>query len=135
MKDCIFCNIVSGVFDAVDVCENDCCKVILDRFPSRPGHLLVVSKAHYENVYDVDEAVYAEMMKTALRMAKRIKRVMQCNGVNILQNNEPVAGQTVFHIHIHVIPRFEGDEVTVAWRSSEPSIEDLEAVATKLRTE
>lgn len=135
MENCIFCKIVDGDFDSVDLYENEVAKVFLDRFPSSNGHALVVSKQHFKDIYSVDEDVYAGMMRVAIRVAKAMKKVLNCDGINIVQNNEKPAGQSVFHIHIHVIPRYEGDAVSVGWTPTEPELEELEAVAEKMRPE
>lgn len=132
MDNCIFCKIVQGDIPSVLIYEDKVAKIILDRFPSTKGHILIISKNHYENIYDVDEKVFLHMMSLALKYAKTVKRVFSCEGVNILQNNEVAAGQSVFHIHIHVIPRSEEDRIGIGWEPTEPSIEELEELASEI---
>lgn len=133
MDDCVFCKIVNGEIPSIKLYEDDKIIVILDRFPSNIGHTLVISKKHYKDLYDVNEETYLHMMKFAKKFAKKIKKATNCGGVNILQNNEFNAGQTVFHIHIHVIPRYENDEININWKTQDLSVDELVAFADKIK--
>lgn len=129
MCDCIFCKIVKKDIPSIILYEDKDCMVILDRFPSSVGHSLVISKRHYKNALDIDEDLYSKIMRIANRYAKIIYNKTSCNGINILQNSNEVAGQTVYHIHVHIIPRYECDDVNIKWNVKECSIEELENFA------
>lgn len=109
MKDnnCIFCKIAAGEIPSNTIYEDDKFKVILDLSPAAKGHSLIIPKEHYANLFELDEEVAAEAMKLAKKMATHMKEVLNCDGFNLLQNNGEVAGQTVFHFHMHLIPRYK----------------------------
>ena len=118
MEDCIFCKIVKGEIPCAKIYEDEKTFVFLDINPVNIGHALVISKKHFINIYDTPEDITAGMAKTA----KKISRALQsigAGGVNIIMNNEKAAGQLVFHTHIHVIPRFEGDGF-IHWHGKRP---------------
>jgi len=125
--DCIFCKLANGVFPTNTVYEDDDFRVILDASPAAKGHSLIIPKSHVENVYAAPDELLSKVMPLARRIANSMKTTLGCDGVNILQNNEPAAGQTVFHYHVHIIPRFDGDGVGLTWRQLAP--EDSEQVA------
>jgi len=92
------------------------------------GHIIILPKEHFDNLYSIDEETAAHVFKVATRLAKAIKEALNCDGMNILQNNEEIAGQTVFHFHMHIIPRYLGDNVKFSWNQgkiSEDEIKDL----------
>ena len=107
MADCIFCKIIAGEIPSYTIYEDEEFKVFLDISPASKGHALIVPKAHYANLYDIDEEVAARAMKLAKKLATRMTKVFGCEGFNLLQNNNETAGQTVFHFHMHLIPRYE----------------------------
>lgn len=107
MADCIFCKIIAGEIPSYTIYEDDDFRVFLDVNPASKGHALIVPKVHYANLYDIDEEVVAKAMKLAKKLAIRMTDVLGCDGFNILQNNNEAAGQTVFHFHIHLIPRYK----------------------------
>ncbi len=108
MKDsnCIFCKIIAGEIPSNTIYEDDEFKVILDVSPASKGHALILPKEHYADLYEIDENVAADAMKLAKKLATRMTDVLKCDGFNLLQNNHEVAGQTVFHFHMHLIPRY-----------------------------
>lgn len=110
MKDenCIFCKIIAGEIPSNTIYEDDEFKVILDVNPATKGHALILPKEHYADIYDIDEKVAGNAMKLAKKMAIHMTDVLACDGFNILQNNHETAGQTVFHFHVHLIPRYKG---------------------------
>lgn len=110
MKDdnCIFCKLANGGIPTNTVYEDEDFRVILDASPATKGHSLILPKEHYANLYEIEEDTAAKAMKLAKRLAVHMKEVLHCDGVNILQNNEETAGQTVFHFHMHVVPRYKG---------------------------
>ena len=135
MKDsnCIFCKIANGEIPSRTIEENDMFKVVLDVGPATKGHALILPKDHYTNLYDLPEDVTAEVYKMAKKIALRMKEKLGCDGVNIVQNNEEAAGQTVFHFHMHVIPRYKDDGQAIGWKPGQPTAEELDAVVEALK--
>ena len=115
MSDCIFCKIAVGEIPSATVYEDEDFRVILDLNPASCGHALVIPKQHYENLMTIPEELAGKAMIVAKKVATVLKEVLQCDGYNILQNNGLCAGQTVFHFHIHLIPRRENDNVGLEW--------------------
>ena len=135
MKDsnCIFCKIANGEIPSRTIEEKDMFKVVLDVGPATKGHALILPKDHYTNLYDLPEDVAAEVYKTAKKIALKMKEKLGCDGVNIVQNNEEAAGQTVFHFHMHVIPRYKDDGQVIGWKPGQPTAEELDAIAEVLK--
>ena len=132
MSDCIFCKIIAGEIPSATVYEDDACKAILDVNPAAKGHVIVLTKEHAEDVFHISDEALSNAICAAKKVAAALKKTYQCDGVNILQNNGEVAGQTVFHLHIHVIPRFKGDSISMHWKPGEmPS--DLAETAEKIK--
>ena len=115
MSDCIFCKIAVGEIPSATVYEDEDFRVILDLNPASCGHALVIPKQHDENLMTIPEDLAGKAMITAKKVATVLKEVLPCDGYNILQNNGLCAGQTVFHFHIHLIPRRENDNVGLEW--------------------
>ncbi|MCR4831022.1 MAG: HIT family protein [Pseudobutyrivibrio sp.] len=111
MKDnnCIFCKLANGDIPTNSIYEDDNFKVILDADPATKGHALILPKNHFANLLEADDDVLAKALPLAKRIANRMKEQLNCAGVNVVQNNGEAAGQTVNHLHIHVIPRYEDD--------------------------
>lgn len=118
MKDpnCIFCKIAAGDIPGATLYEDADFRVVLDVNPASKGHCLILPKDHYANVLEMPEELAARAFVVAKKMAAKLKEVTGCDGVNILQNNGEAAGQTVFHFHMHVIPRWEGDHAMLQWQ-------------------
>ena len=135
MKDnnCIFCKIANGEIPSRTIEENDMFKVVLDVGPATKGHALILPKDHYRNLYDLSEETASEVMKMAKNIALRMKEKLECDGVNIVQNNEEAAGQTVFHFHMHVIPRYKNDRQVIGWKPGQPTGEELDEVVEMLK--
>ena len=135
MKDnnCIFCKIANGEIPSRTIEENELFRVVLDVSPATKGHALILPKEHCRNLYDLPEETAAEVMKMAKKLALKMKEKLGCDGVNIVQNNEETAGQTVFHFHMHVIPRYKGDKQVIGWRPGQPSGEELDAIVCELK--
>ena len=126
--DCIFCKILNGDIPSRKVFENERFIAILDAFPANEGHTLVIPKKHFENIFEIDEETISEAYKIAKNIAEKIKANMGIENINILQNNGAVAGQSVNHFHIHVIPRIENDTVTIKSKVMEISTERLDEI-------
>lgn len=135
MRDdnCIFCKIARGELPSATIYEDDDFRVILDLGPASKGHALILSKEHYRNLFDLDDELAAKAMVLAKKMIRKMKDVLGCDGYNIVQNNEEVAGQTVFHFHMHLIPRYTGDHVGLTWQVGELSEADREEILNKLK--
>ena len=115
MDKCIFCMLASGEIPTATLYEDDDFRVILDAGPATRGHCLILPKAHYADIYEIPEELLTRAAVLAKRMATKLTKALGCDGFNIVQNNKPAAGQTVFHFHIHLIPRYVGDGQTVGW--------------------
>ncbi|MBH1941026.1 HIT family protein [Mobilitalea sibirica] len=116
MQDnCIFCKIIAGDIPSATVYEDEDFKVIMDIFPAARGHVIVIPKKHAANLYELEEESASKALIVAKKVAKAMKAELGCEGLNLLQNNGEVAGQTVDHFHIHLIPRSEEDTVNVTW--------------------
>ena len=132
-KDCIFCKIAAGEIPSATLYEDDDFRVILDLGPASKGHALILPKEHYRNLYDIDEEVVAKAMILAKKMVNKLTKVLDCDGYNIVQNNEERAGQSVFHFHMHLIPRYKGDQVGLGWKMGELSEEDKKEILDKMK--
>lgn len=135
MKDnnCIFCKIANGEIPSRTVEENEMFRVVLDVGPATKGHALILPKEHYRNLLDLPEEVAGEAMKLAKKIALKMKDNLGCDGVNIVQNNEEAAGQTVFHFHMHVIPRYKDDNQVIGWKPLAPLPEQLDSILEELK--
>lgn len=116
--DCIFCKIVNGDIPSYCLYEDDSFKVILDIEPSSKGHGLIIPKSHADNLFLLDDDDAAKALIVAKKVAPAIREVLNCDGMNILQNNGEAAGQTVNHFHIHLIPRYKNDSLSIKWNHS-----------------
>lgn len=132
MDNCIFCKIAAGEIPALTLFEDEDVKVIFDAGPATKGHALVIPKAHAANVFEISDELLAKAHVVARKVAIALKEATGCDGVNILQNNGEVAGQSVFHLHIHVIPRYEGDTANIKWIPGEQDVEYLNGLIQKV---
>lgn len=130
MKDtnCIFCKIANGEIPSKTLYEDDNFRVILDLGPATKGHALILPKEHYANLYELPEETAGEVMKLAKKMADRMKERLGCEGLNLVQNNGDLAGQTVFHFHMHMIPRYQADGQKIGWKPGELTQDELEEI-------
>lgn len=108
-EECIFCKILSGDLPAYQVYQDEWTFAFLDIFPVNEGHVLVITRKHYENIFEATPESLAAVSNTVARIAKAIKEVFDPDGLTVAQLNGTAAGQTVFHYHTHLIPRQEGD--------------------------
>ena len=134
MRDanCIFCKIVAGEIPSRTLFEDEDFKVMLDVGPASKGHALIVPKEHYANIYELPDELAGKAMRLAKRMATHMTNVLNCDGFNILQNNGEVAGQTVFHYHMHLIPRYKGSDEMILWNANHFSDEQMDALEEQL---
>lgn len=115
MDDCIFCKIAKGEIPSATIYEDQEFRVILDLGPATRGHALILPKTHCENILAMPDELAAKAMILAKKMTEKMMDVLKCDGLNIVQNNGSAAGQTVFHFHMHLIPRNQGDQAGVTW--------------------
>ncbi|MDO4285806.1 MAG: HIT family protein [Eubacteriales bacterium] len=127
-ENCIFCKIANGEIPSKTLYEDERFRVILDLGPAAKGHSLILPKEHFADLYELPDEWAADAMKLARKMAVQIRGRLGADGLNIIQNNGEVAGQTVFHFHMHLIPRYENDGQKIGWEAGSPSAEELEAV-------
>ncbi|MBD5493091.1 MAG: HIT family protein [Lachnospiraceae bacterium] len=134
MKDdnCIFCKIANGEIPSKTLYEDEEFRVILDLGPAAKGHALILPKNHYANLYELPEETAAKVMMLAKKMAARMTDKLNCDGFNLMQNNGEIAGQTVFHFHMHLIPRYKDDGQKINWKPGEPSQEELEEIKNQI---
>lgn len=118
MKDvnCIFCKIANGDIPSATLYEDDTFRVILDLGPATRGHALILPKEHFANLFEMPEELTGKAFLLAKEMAEKMKDALNCDGFNIVQNNGIAGGQTVFHFHIHLIPRYEQDGAGISWK-------------------
>ena len=130
MKDdtCIFCRIAAGEIPSKTLYEDDEFRVILDLGPATKGDALILPKNHYRNLFELPKEQAEKAIVLAKKMALRMQEKLHCDGLNLVQNNGETAGQTVFHFHIHLIPRYEGDGQVIGWKPGKPEDAELEAV-------
>jgi histidine triad (HIT) family protein len=133
MTDCVFCRIVAGQIPATVVWEDAHTLAFMDIGQVNPGHVLVALKAHAENVYLLDDTQAGAVFRSVARIARAIRSAFSPAGLSIYQANGPAAGQTVFHFHIHLVPRHEADGMSFTWPVKNPPREKLESYAAQIR--
>lgn len=126
--DCIFCKLANGVFPTNSIYEDEDFKVILDLAPATRGHALILPKEHADNIYEMPQGLVGKAFLLAQKMVKHMTEKLECDGFNLVQNNGTVAGQTVYHFHIHMIPRYVSDNQNIAWVPGEATEEELKEV-------
>ncbi len=131
--DCIFCKIVAGEMPAEIVQEDEHTLAFMDINPWTRGHALVIPREHSRNLYEVPDEDISRTGAAAKRLAQRMRDRLGCDGINLLNSTEPAAWQTVFHYHVHVIPRYEDDPLQLPGRPQEVEKEELAKTAEELR--
>lgn len=114
-NNCIFCRIIAGEIPSATIYEDEEFKVIMDISPAAKGHAILLPKKHSANLYELDDATASKALSVARKVAIALQEEFHCDGLNLLQNNGEAAGQTIFHFHIHLIPRYNKDEVNTTW--------------------
>ena len=145
--DCIFCKLSNGDIPTNALYEDDVVKVIFDLNPASKGHVLILPKNHFANLFEIPEDMdakafilakkIAKKMKDvfgcdAVKVAKAMKETLGCEGLNIVQNNGEIAGQTVFHFHMHIIPRYKGDTVNIGWTPGKADADEINELKEKI---
>ena len=126
MRDdnCIFCKIANGEIPDATLYEDEDFRVILDLGPAAKGHALILPKEHAANLFELPDEIAQKVLPVAKRVGARLFKGLDCDGFNVVQNNGEAAGQTVFHFHVHLIPRHKGDTVKVGWVPGKLTDED-----------
>ncbi|NCC14814.1 MAG: HIT family protein [Clostridia bacterium] len=132
MSDCIFCKIINGEIPSATIYEDEEFKAILDRFPANEGHVLILPKQHSANIFDIDPQQAGRLFVLATKIAREMKNILGFEHLNVMQNNGTVAGQTVFHFHLHLIPRYENDGITIAYHPMDLTDAQIEDMRKKL---
>lgn len=136
-EDCIFCKLANGVFPTNTFYEDEDFRVFLDVAPATKGHALVVPKQHYADIYEMDPELLGKAVQIGQKVIKHATNVLGCDGYNLVQNNGEVAGQTVFHYHLHLIPRYKdmNNKGILAWTPNEADKDELKALCESLKVE
>ena len=133
MTDCVFCKIVAGQIPSTRVFEDEHTVAFMDIGQVNPGHVLVTVKKHADNLYALDDAQAAAVARSCTRVARAIRDAFSPEGLSVYQANGKAAGQTVFHYHVHLLPRHAGDGMELTWPVKNPPRELLEDYAEKIR--
>lgn len=131
-EECLFCKLANGKIPTNSIYEDEDFKVIMDLSPASKGHCIILPKTHAKNLLELPEEYCEKILLVAKKCCKALTEVLHCDGINVLQNNGEAAGQTVFHLHVHLIPRYEGDNVHIKWAEHSETF-DLEALAVEIR--
>jgi len=130
--NCIFCKLANGVFPTATVYEDEDFRAIMDIEPANKGHVLILPKEHMPNLLEGNPEVLAKVLPLAKRIANAQIKALGCDGVNVLQNNNEAAWQTVFHLHIHLIPRYKDDNVVMPWEKKSYAEGEAQEYADKI---
>lgn len=134
--DCIFCKIANGEIPSATLYEDEDFRVILDVGPASYGHALLLPKKHYANLFELPEELAGKALIVVKKIATVMNETLDCDGLNVVQNNGEAAGQTVFHFHMHMVPRYKKDTVKIGWKIGKLSDADrdklVEALANKI---
>ena len=132
-ESCIFCKIANGEIPSSTIYEDEDFRVFLDLNPATRGHALLVPKEHFDNLFELDDELCKKAMVLAKKLAGQMKEALGCDGFNLVQNNGETAGQTVFHFHVHVIPREKEDSIKIGWKTGTYEGDDSERTAESIR--
>ena len=130
---CIFCEIIKGNIPSYKIYEDDLCMAFLDISQATIGHTLIVPKQHFENIFELDETVMEHLGKIVVKLSKKLKETLNLSALNVLNNNGANAGQTVNHFHIHLIPRYNENDLTIKFNSNELSKEEFNDLLNKIK--
>ena len=137
MKDsnCIFCKLANGEIPTNSIYEDEDFRVILDASPASKGHALILPKEHFANVYEIDDEILGKAAKLAKKVIAHETKVLGAEGYNIVQNNGEIAGQTVFHFHMHLIPRYKNakNNDILKWSHEEFTAEEMKEICSSLK--
>ena len=131
--DCIFCKIVAGEIPSFLICEDAESYAFMDINPVHAGHALVVPRQHAADIYTIDGESLAAVARTAQRVAKAVRQAMAPSGLNLVQCNGEAAGQSVFHFHMHVMPRADGDDLKMNWGLRAGDMKEIEDARDRIK--
>ena len=131
-ENCIFCKILNGDIPSTKLYEDENFAIILDVGPASFGHALLLPKDHYANLFEMPDELLGKAMSIAKVWGEKIVKALGADGLNLVQNNGPAAGQTVFHFHLHLIPRYDGDSVGDLWTPGSLTAEARQEILDKL---
>jgi histidine triad (HIT) family protein len=132
-EDCIFCKVLAGEIPSESVYEDEHTVAVMDINPWTRGHVVVVPRRHAENLFEISDEDLQHVIVAAKRVATKVRDTLDCDGVNLLQSNGRAAWQTIFHLHVHVIPRYEDDPLQLPIRPEPAEPEELAQVAREIR--
>ena len=138
-RDCIFCRIVAGTSECQEIYRDDATLAFMDIHPANDGHCLVIPKQHFAAVFEMPPEAFAAVAAAAAKVARAVHEVLQPGGISLVQANGALAGQSVFHVHVHVLPRRAGDDLLINWGRNRQdtkngSSADIAAIAERLRS-
>jgi histidine triad (HIT) family protein len=127
-ENCIFCKIANGEIPSRTLYEDNEFRVIMDLNPATKGHALILPKEHFKNLYEISDETASKVLPLAKKMATLMTEKLGCEGFNLIQNNNEIAGQSVFHFHMHLIPRYTDDNQNLVMKPNEVSAEELDKI-------
>ena len=138
VSDCIFCQIAAGTAACAEIYRDNATLAFMDINPANDGHCLVIPKAHFENALEMPPALFGTLASAAAKVARAVNEVLRPGGISLVQANGEAAGQSVIHVHIHVLPRREGDDLRLNWDRDRPASghrdgADIAEIARRLR--
>lgn len=131
-EDCIFCKIAAGEIPCFKLYEDEHTLAFMDINPANPGHALAIPKAHSPNLLESPDETLAVTVATARKVARAVQMTVNPDGLNLVQANGPGAAQSVFHLHMHVIPRFTGDNLMLNWGISPGDMDEIKALSERI---
>jgi len=134
MDNCVFCKIVAGNLPAHLVYEDDLVIAFLSLEQPNPYKVLVIPRTHVEMIYDLDDELAGEIFRATVRIARSVRNASKCEGMNLVQSNGKVGQQDVFHFHLHIVPRFSGDQIVLDWDNTPASQGELSQIAQGIRS-
>ena len=132
VSTCIFCEIIAGRAPSYRVLEDEHALAFLDIRPAAPGHTLVVPRAHARDLWEISEAAHSQVAALVHRVARLLTTALAPEGMNVKHNTGKAAGQDVFHFHVHVVPRWQGDSLNLTWHSPRASVDELDDVLKRI---
>lgn len=135
MTPTVFTRIIAGEIPCAKVYEDELTFAFMDAGQVNPGHVIVATRQPFETILDLDDAAAGALFRTAARVARAVQAAFNPAGITVLQANKPAGWQTVPHVHLHVLPRNDGDGVTLGWPRKNPSLDELRALANQIKVE
>lgn len=132
-QDCIFCKIISGDIPSFKLYEDDGTYAFMDINPANDGHALVIPKEHATDVHAISAEAISRTVVTAKKIAAAVEKTLSPSGINLVQCNGEAAGQSVFHFHMHVLPRRKGDDLKMNWGLKPGDMDEIGKLAEKIK--